>query len=116
MTLDLLLHPERLNRLAQQKAVDTKNLGVSEVVTALLETTLNTKEEGSYAEAVSQMIQTETLHALMKASLNPKVRAAAKGALLKGIGTFKTKFEKEGSDFALAILKEKCDPQRLILG
>ncbi len=106
MTLDLLLHPERLNRLAQQKAVDGQNLGVSEVVSALLETTLNTKAKGSYEEAVSQMIQTETLHALMNASLNPKVRATAKGALLKGIDAFKTRFEKEGSDFAYTLLKE----------
>lgn len=104
MTLDLLLHPERLNRLVQQQALDAKNLGVKEVLDELLRVTIKSSSKDDYHNEVQRMIQAETINRLMKLSLNNKLRPQVKGALRIAIVDFKDELEKDSSPFAKELL------------
>ncbi len=64
MTLSLLLHPERANRLVQQKALDNKQMGLDGMLDSLVETTLFSKESDSYRNEVQQTINYNVLKAL----------------------------------------------------
>ncbi|MDT0555090.1 zinc-dependent metalloprotease [Patiriisocius hiemis] len=57
MTLKLLLHPERANRLVQQKALNPNNIGLEDVLQSLIETTFNTKANSTYKTEVKKTIQ-----------------------------------------------------------
>lgn len=55
-TLSLVLHPERANRLVQQQSIDSKQLGLSEVIKTLVKVIFE-KQKG-YAGEVQKSIQT----------------------------------------------------------
>ncbi len=79
MTLKLLLHPHRANRLVQQKATDSKNLGLEEVLDELVKTAFSTSENSSYIKEVQRTIQFETLQHLMILAISKQSIPQTKG-------------------------------------
>ena len=65
MTLNLLLHPQRANRMVQQKALDEKNIGFRDVLNELHKTTFGTTGGSNYIKEIRQTIQFETLQHLL---------------------------------------------------
>ncbi len=72
MTLSLLLHPERANRLIQQKAVDQNQLGLSDVLSQLSKLTLFSKEKDSYYAQVQMSVNYNVLKHLMNLAVSKK--------------------------------------------
>lgn len=64
-TLRLLLHPERANRLIQQKALDVKQLGLDDVLLALVENTFIKSQTDSYLNELQHTVNLNTLEHLM---------------------------------------------------
>jgi hypothetical protein len=89
LTLDLLLHPERLNRLVQQQAMDAGQLGVSQVLDRLLNTVYNGSErlEG-YPLEVAQTVQFVTLQKIMSVVQSNDVLLQAKALFNQRLNTF----------------------------
>ena len=87
MTLSLLLHPERFSRLIQQKSIDSKQLGASEVLDDLIKVVFQTKSQNNYHTEIQHMVKNNTLKYLMSLSTNtttyPQVRALANAYLKK---------------------------------
>ena len=87
MTLSLLLHPERFSRLIQQKSIDSKQLGASEVLDDLIKVVFQTKSQNNYHTEIQHMVKNNTLKHLMSLSTNtttyPQVRALANAYLKK---------------------------------
>ena len=81
MTLGLLLHPQRASRLVQQKAVDSKNLGLKEVLDELIKNTINKSVKDSYVNEAQQNINFRVLFHLMNLAshtdVHPQVNAIA---------------------------------------
>ena len=81
MTLSLLLHPERASRLVQQKALDSKNIGLSEVFDAVISNTFNNDQKGSYLTEVQHNINFRVLFHIMNLAaskrVHPQVNAIA---------------------------------------
>lgn len=81
MTLSLLLHPQRASRLVQQKAVDSKNLGLKEVLDELIKNTINKSVKDSYVNEAQQNINFRVLFHLMNLAshtdVHPQVNAIA---------------------------------------
>ncbi|GMN08734.1 zinc-dependent metalloprotease [Croceitalea sp. MTPC9] len=81
MTLGLLLHPERASRLIQQKATDSDNLGLQEVLDELVKKTINKSVKDSYINEVQQNINFRVLFHLMNLAshkdVHPQVNAIA---------------------------------------
>lgn len=73
MTLELLLHPERASRLIQQKALDNGNIGLEEVLEAVISNTLDKKHKDTYLNEVQQNINFRVLYHLMNLAANEKV-------------------------------------------
>ncbi len=71
MTLSLLLHPERANRLIQQKALDSKQLGLQEVLQELIDETLMSKEKNSYKKEVQNTINYNVVKHLINLYVHP---------------------------------------------
>jgi hypothetical protein len=72
MTLGLLLHPQRANRLVQQKAVDQSNLGLEEVLDELVEQTVESQMLSHYHGEVQNSINFNVLKHLMNLSASDK--------------------------------------------
>lgn len=85
MTLGLLLHPERANRLIQQKALNPSNLGLEEVLEELIKNTFGKANKTDYKMAVQNTINFNVLKHLMNLSASnksiPQVKAFANASL-----------------------------------
>ncbi len=81
MTLGLLLHPERASRLIQQKAINTKNIGLEEVLEFVVANTIMRNEKDPYLNEVQTNINFRVLFHLMNLAahkeVHPQVNAIA---------------------------------------
>ncbi|MCA0153210.1 zinc-dependent metalloprotease [Winogradskyella vincentii] len=72
MTLKLLLHPERANRLIVQKSLDENQLSLDNVLKALIQSTFGAKHEDSYYSEVQHQININVLKYMMNLAVNDK--------------------------------------------
>lgn len=70
MTLKYLLHPERANRLIQQKSLDSKQLGLEDVLNALIDASFGKQHKDVYLKEVQQMINIEVLQYMMNLAVS----------------------------------------------
>ena len=71
MTLGLLLHPERANRLVQQKALDSKQLGLQDMLELLVKETLNSNEKDAYKNEVQTTVNYNVVKHLLNLYVHP---------------------------------------------
>jgi len=87
MSLLLLLHPERMSRLIQQKSLDPSQLGASEVISELIKKVFETNVKNDYHREIQQMVMNNTLEHLMSLYIDnsayPQVQAIALASLRK---------------------------------
>ena len=72
MTLKLLLHPERANRLVQQKSLDSDQLSLDEVLQTLINKSFNKNYNDNYLSEVQQMINENVLKYIMNLAVSDK--------------------------------------------
>lgn len=89
MTLGFLLHPERASRLIQQKALDSKNIGLDEVLNTIVSNTINKNQKDSYFNEVQQNINYRVLFHLMNLAAHDKVHPQVNALANKSIGDLK---------------------------
>ncbi|NRA93180.1 MAG: zinc-dependent metalloprotease, partial [Psychroserpens sp.] len=81
MTLKILLHPERANRLIQQHSLDSNQLSLEELLNEILNNSISKKHDNGYIGEVQQTINVNVLKHLMNLAVNEKsvfqVRAIA---------------------------------------
>jgi len=65
MTLKLLLHPERANRMIQQKALDDKQIGLQDLLDKLLTASLKNKKSKGYFGEIQNMVNYNVLDHIM---------------------------------------------------
>ena len=70
MSVSLLLNPQRANRLVQQKALDENQLGMTEVITTLLDATLKSKKMEGYLGGIQDVVNWQVLQELMHLASN----------------------------------------------
>ena len=70
MTLSLLLHPQRANRLIQQKSLDNNQLGLDEVLQILINESFKTSHKDPYLNEVQQMVNENVLKYIMNLAVN----------------------------------------------
>jgi hypothetical protein len=64
MTLGLLLHPQRVTRLIQHKALDKKQLGLVEVLDEVIEHSIEKTYKDSYLQELQNVINVQVLNQL----------------------------------------------------
>lgn len=86
MTLEVLLHPERASRLIQQRSLDTKQLGLEELIKEVIKNTISLSHKDPYMHEVQQNINFRVLFHLMNLAagdqVHPQVNAIANQELL----------------------------------
>jgi len=70
ITLRLLLHPERANRLVYQTSINSKQLSLAMVLDALVSDSFGTKHNDSYFTEVQQAINVNVLKHIMNLAVN----------------------------------------------
>ena len=92
MTLELLLHPERASRLIQQKALDSDNIGLDEVLGAVISGTIEKNHKDPYMKEVQQNISFRVLFHLMNLAANDKVHPQVNAIANKKIRSLSASF------------------------
>lgn len=75
MTLGLLLHPERVNRLVLQKSLDNKQLGVEDFFNQLQKKTLDANQKDTYIKEVQTTINYNVIKHMINLALHKKSTA-----------------------------------------
>tara|TARA_R100000935_G_scaffold42923_1_gene65261 strand:+ start:79383 stop:81791 length:2409 start_codon:yes stop_codon:yes gene_type:complete len=88
MTLELLLNPERANRLIQQKALDGKALGIEDVLQKTTSAVFSSTGNDRYKKEVQQTTQHVYLQRLMNLALHSKSITQTKAFANKAIEDF----------------------------
>ncbi len=70
MTLSLLLHPQRANRMIQQKSLDANQLGLEELLNTLINNTFKKKHSDAYLNEIQQMVNVNLLQQIMNLAVN----------------------------------------------
>jgi len=70
MTLSLLLHPQRANRLVQQKSLDNNQLSLDEVLQNIINQSFKKNHNNAYLNEVQQMINQNVLKYIMNLAVN----------------------------------------------
>ncbi len=73
MTLNLLLHPERVSRLVQQKSLDQNQLGLSETLDELIKASFGKKTENTYETEIMYTVNANVLKHIMNLAITEKV-------------------------------------------
>ncbi len=73
MTLRLLLHPQRANRLVQQSSLDENQLGLKDVFNELIENSFLRSYDDSYLNEVQQTINVNVLKQIMNLAVSDAV-------------------------------------------
>ncbi|MFK7781976.1 zinc-dependent metalloprotease [Psychroserpens sp.] len=72
MTLSLLLHPERANRMVQQYSLDSNQLSLEELLHLLIENTIKKQNIDPYLKEIQHTINANVLKHLMNLAVNDK--------------------------------------------
>ncbi len=90
MSLDVLMRPERINRIFNQHAHDPKQLGVSELVETLLGG-IGDRTQSGRAGVIERLVHYKIINALSKLVGNPVLRENARAQILAGLMTMKNR-------------------------
>ncbi|MBT8301984.1 MAG: zinc-dependent metalloprotease, partial [Maribacter sp.] len=116
MTLGLLLHPERASRLIQQKAMQPNNLGLSDVLDAVLAATVEKRHKDDYIAEVQRNINYRVLYHLMNLAahdkVHPQVNANANLKLKELRGKLMLKTDVNGAEMVRRIDKFMKAPEK----
>ncbi len=72
MTLGLLLHPQRANRLIQQRSLDSDQVGFEDVLNQLIKNSFHKNHESAYLNEVQQMVNVNVLKHIMNLAVSDK--------------------------------------------
>lgn len=87
MTLELLLHPERVTRIVQHKSLDKSQLGFDELLDILIANTIKKEYRDNYYKELQQVVNVQVLNHLFNLIANTQtyrqVNAIARGKLIQ---------------------------------
>lgn len=70
MTLEILLHPNRLSRLIYHKSIDNSQLGLDELIDKLIENTIYISNNDTYLDELQNVVNIKFLQHLFQVSSN----------------------------------------------
>tara|TARA_R110000868_G_scaffold4211_13_gene26701 strand:- start:106428 stop:108827 length:2400 start_codon:yes stop_codon:yes gene_type:complete len=105
MTLEFLFHPERASRLIAQKSLDSKNIGLEEVVTAVIVNTIDKQHKDEYINEVQKAINYRVLYYIMNLAVSDKVYAQVNAIANYKLKELKQNLASEKGVFATEIIK-----------
>ena len=122
MTLEFLLHPQRANRLIQQKSLDENQLGLDDVLNNLIENSFSKIYKDSYLAEIQQTINVNVLKYIMNLAVSDassfQVQAKAHdaiGAISKKLYDKKQSLKPYASQYRRMIIELQAHPEKFKL-
>ncbi len=116
MTLRLLLHPERANRLIQQSSIDPNNLNLDEVIEQLFLHVFSYRKGTPYESEVENSIRFVTLDQMMSLAVDdrsiPQVKAKVNDHINNLEKELKKRTDAYSKEMVYAITQFKKDPTK----
>lgn len=119
MTLKLLLHPQRANRMIQQKSLDNKQLGLDEMLDQVLEASFGQQNKDAYKDEIQQLINERVLLYMMNLAVSEaslfQVKSKANAAIASVFRNYLSNKKKPSlyaNQFALLIKEFKAHPEK----
>ncbi|WP_299274900.1 zinc-dependent metalloprotease [uncultured Psychroserpens sp.] len=112
MTLKLLLHPQRANRIIQQKSMDDSQLSLEDMLEQVLNASFGTSHRQAYKNEIQQLINERVLIHLMNLAVNEQSFFQVKAKANEAINSLLKKYlsgERRTSPYATqyaAMIKE----------
>lgn len=106
MTLGLLLHPQRANRLVQQKALDLKNIGLLEVLNELKTSVFASENENDYTREIRHTIQFEMVQHLINLVASSQTIPQTKAVVNITLDSLAKELKENKNVFALQLVRE----------
>jgi hypothetical protein len=100
MSLGLLLNPERANRLIQQSALEPSNLGLDDVLEALIKNTFGKTHKSDYLTEVQRSINYNVLKHIMNLSASNRSISQVKAQANATLNQLRQEYQKENSAMA----------------
>lgn len=94
MVFELVMHPQRLNRLVEYHSRNNKNPGITETMDVFEEALFNQKVENDYHEAIQLTTQAGFVNHLMKGVQNGTVSPLARAQLISVLKDISSKLSK----------------------
>lgn len=105
-TLDFLLHPDRLSRLSQNKAVDPKQFGLGDLLGTLVQETIRKSHPDSYLQASQETINFKVISSLLNVLNAPTISPLAAAEIHASVQGIRTTYHKKiGEPFAEYVVK-----------
>jgi hypothetical protein len=89
MVLDFLFHPERASRIIQQKAMFPNQLGLDELIDAVLLSTFKTNHSNLYDNEIQQTINNVVLQKMFELAVSDKATFQVTSILMTKITNLK---------------------------
>ena len=122
MTLEFLLHPQRANRLIQQKSLDENQLGLDDVLNNLIENSFSKIYKDSYLAEIQQTINVNVLKYIMNLAVSDassfQVQAKAHdaiGEISKKLYDKKQSLKPYASQYRRMIIELQSHPEKFKL-
>jgi hypothetical protein len=106
LSLSLLLHPERMARLVQQKSLDKKQLGPEEVLNELISNTIKKSHRNAYLNEVQEAVNYQVLLQLIKLAENDSATTKVEAIANAQIDELKNWLSKKDGAFYQQMLRE----------
>lgn len=106
LSLSLLLHPERMARLVQQKSLDKKQLGPKEVLNELISNTIKKSHRDDYLNEVQEAVNYQVLLQLIKLAENESATAKVEAIANAQIDELKKWLSNKDEAFYQQMLRE----------
>lgn len=104
-TLDFLLHPERLSRLAGNKAVDAKQLGLAETLNWVVQSTIYKTHTDSYLQATQETINYKVVASLLNVLNAPSLSPLAAAQVHESVQKIRGYYGKTPTTMAKFIIQ-----------
>jgi hypothetical protein len=104
-TLDFLLHPDRLSRLAGNKAVDAKQLGLQETLSWLTQSTIYKTHADAYLQATQETINFKVVSSLLNVLNAPTISPLAAAEVQESVQKIRAYYGKNPSAMAKYIVQ-----------
>ena len=105
MTLGLLFNPQRANRLVQQKALDSDQLGLDDVIDAVLDRAMQNPRD-SYECELAQTVQYRAVQHMMNLSRHSSTLPQVKGMAQDGLDQVRAAMNSASSAFGREMVRQ----------
>jgi len=109
VSLELLFHPQRANRLVQQSAIDSKQLSLGDVINTVLDATVKKKPGKGYTGEIQKLVNWQVMEQLMFLASHEESYPQVTETILFEFMRLRTLLGEKATDATAILMKKEVD-------